>query len=216
MYEGLGVEKAVALYLERGSRSGDYELLLDSAKKYVEGIVSRIVNSVPNVLSREDLIQEGVIGFIYALQTYDPEKGTFVTWSFPRIRGMALNAIHKFSPSSRNSSVHFVSLDEDWSEEFQSLGDTVEDIYYPKADDVIDSVFTDELCQVLKELVWELPPPQRALILLHLNGVKVSRLSAIFEMSDSYIFTQKREALHYLTRRMTERIDDTFLELKDG
>jgi len=46
--------------------------------------------------SREDLVQEGLIGIVNALKTFDFEKGTcFMTWVFPKVRGAVQRVARK-------------------------------------------------------------------------------------------------------------------------
>jgi RNA polymerase sigma factor (sigma-70 family) len=38
--------------------------------------------------SREDLVQEGLMGIVKAIETFEPERGNrFMTWVYPQVRG---------------------------------------------------------------------------------------------------------------------------------
>ena len=46
--------------------------------------------------SREDLVQEGLIGIVNALKTFDFERGTcFMTWVYPQVRGAVQRVARK-------------------------------------------------------------------------------------------------------------------------
>lgn len=58
-------------------------------------LVIKIVSCIGTGLAQEmimDLIQEGTVGLIEAVETYDPGRGVlFATYAWPRIRGRVLN-----------------------------------------------------------------------------------------------------------------------------
>jgi len=46
--------------------------------------------------SREDLVQEGLMGIVKALETFDLERGTrFMTWVYPQVRGAVQGVARK-------------------------------------------------------------------------------------------------------------------------
>jgi len=54
-------------------------------------LVHKIVNKYSWMApkhSRDDLVQEGLVGIVKALKTFEPERGhRFMTWVYPQIRG---------------------------------------------------------------------------------------------------------------------------------
>ena len=54
-------------------------------------LVQKIVNKyawMSPVHSREDLVQEGLLGVVRAIETFEVERGhRFMTWVYPKVRG---------------------------------------------------------------------------------------------------------------------------------
>ncbi len=77
------------------------------AKKYaglVKHIASRMGNSLPPHVELEDLIHDGVVGLMDALQRYDPGRGIkFETFAATRIRGAILDALRASDWASRGA-----------------------------------------------------------------------------------------------------------------
>ena len=91
---------------------GDSSSVTRIVKQYTP-LVHKIVNKYAWMSpshSREDLIQEGLIGIVNALKTFDFERGTcFMTWVYPQVRGAVQrvarkdNRIPKYSLSIEQS-----------------------------------------------------------------------------------------------------------------
>lgn len=62
--------------------------------------------------SREDLVQEGLLGVVKALETFDLERGTrFMTWVYPQVRG----AVQGVARKENRSPKFMLSLEQsDW------------------------------------------------------------------------------------------------------
>lgn len=59
--------------------------------KYVAG---RVRNGLPQSVDSADLVSEGVIGLMDAIERFEPERGwTFQTYAVPRIRGAIIDSI---------------------------------------------------------------------------------------------------------------------------
>ena len=62
-------------------------------------LVHKIVNKyawMSPTHSREDLVQEGLMGIVKALETFDLERGTrFMTWVYPQVRGAVQGVARK-------------------------------------------------------------------------------------------------------------------------
>lgn len=68
------------------------EMLINTNLRLVVNIVNKYKDRIVN-LQPLDLIQEGVIGLVRALDSYDSKLGAFSTHAFIRIRGAVLRAI---------------------------------------------------------------------------------------------------------------------------
>ncbi|HIB68688.1 MAG TPA: FliA/WhiG family RNA polymerase sigma factor [Phycisphaerales bacterium] len=95
----------MSVSLQQGSlnRSQQEEL----AKEYaglVKHIAKRMALSLPQHVDTEDLINEGIIGFMEALKRFDASKGAqFKTFASNRIRGAILDFLRKRDFASRGA-----------------------------------------------------------------------------------------------------------------
>ena len=77
---------------------GDSRSITAIVKQYTP-LVHKIVNKyawMSPTHSREDLVQEGLMGIVKALETFDLERGTrFMTWVYPQVRGAVQGVARK-------------------------------------------------------------------------------------------------------------------------
>jgi RNA polymerase sporulation-specific sigma factor len=77
---------------------GDARSITAIVKQYTP-LVHKIVNKyawMSPTHSREDLVQEGLMGIVKALETFDLERGTrFMTWVYPQVRGAVQGVARK-------------------------------------------------------------------------------------------------------------------------
>ena len=77
---------------------GDARSITAIVKQYtplVHKIVSKYAWMSPRH-SREDLVQEGLLGIVKAIETFDLERGTrFMTWVYPTVRGAVQGVARK-------------------------------------------------------------------------------------------------------------------------
>ena len=77
---------------------GDSQSITKIVRQYTP-LVHRIVNKYAFMAqdhSREDLVQEGLMGIVRAIETFDFERGTeFMTWVYPQVRGAVQNFARK-------------------------------------------------------------------------------------------------------------------------
>ena len=71
-------------------------------------LVNHVINKIPidnyqNILSKEDLFQNGVMGLLSALDKYDPEMNTtFKSFCYTRVHGSIIDTIRNNSTLSRD------------------------------------------------------------------------------------------------------------------
>jgi RNA polymerase sporulation-specific sigma factor len=67
--------------------------------------------------SREDLVQEGLLGIVKAIETFDLERGTrFMTWVYPQVRG----AVQGVARKENRLPKYALSLEQsDWSKNLE-------------------------------------------------------------------------------------------------
>jgi RNA polymerase sporulation-specific sigma factor len=77
---------------------GDARSITAIVKQYTP-LVHKIVNKyswMSPTHSREDLVQEGLMGIVKAIETFDLERGTrFMTWVYPQVRGAVQGVARK-------------------------------------------------------------------------------------------------------------------------
>lgn len=77
---------------------GDARSITEIVKQYTP-LVHKIVNKymwMSPAHSREDLVQEGLLGVVKAIETFDLERGTrFMTWVYPQVRGAVQGVARK-------------------------------------------------------------------------------------------------------------------------
>ena len=94
---------------------GDARSITAIVKQYTP-LVHKIVNKYAWMSpqhSREDLVQEGLLGVVKAIETFDLERGTrFMTWVYPTVRGAVQGVARKDNRLPKYS----LSLEQsDWS-----------------------------------------------------------------------------------------------------
>jgi RNA polymerase sporulation-specific sigma factor len=67
--------------------------------------------------SREDLVQEGLLGVVKAIETFDLQRGTqFMTWVYPQVRG----AVQRVARKDNRAPKYPLSLEQsDWSKNLE-------------------------------------------------------------------------------------------------
>ncbi|MFR5876644.1 MAG: sigma-70 family RNA polymerase sigma factor [Eubacterium sp.] len=102
--------------------------LIVKYRSTVEAIAMKYINSP---LEKEDLVQEGMIGLLAAINSYSPEKGTkFVTYASRCINNSVQTALRKFSRMKDIPQSNLVTLEEDYFD--TQVGLSAEDEYLAK------------------------------------------------------------------------------------
>jgi RNA polymerase sporulation-specific sigma factor len=77
---------------------GDARSITKIVEQYTP-LVHKIVNKyawMSPAHSRDDLVQEGLMGIVKAIETFDLERGTrFMTWVYPQVRGAVQGVARK-------------------------------------------------------------------------------------------------------------------------
>jgi len=102
---------------------GDARSITAIVKQYTP-LVHKIVQKyawMSPTHSREDLVQEGLLGIVKAIETFDLQRGTrFMTWVYPQVRGAVQGVARKDNRLPKYS----LSLEQsDWG---HNLEDTVQ------------------------------------------------------------------------------------------
>ena len=82
-------------YKQDGSQSAREQLILDYVP-LVKHIVGKVIVSIPDKYSFDDLVNYGILGLMDALERFDPERGVkFSTYAVPRIKGSIYDEVRK-------------------------------------------------------------------------------------------------------------------------
>lgn len=113
--------------IKNNNKSAMNELIV-RYRKTVELIAAKYTNSP---LEKDDLVQEGMIGLLAAINSYNSEKGTkFVTYASRCINNSVQTALRKFSRMKDIPQSSIVTLEEDFFE--GQVGLSAEDEYLAK------------------------------------------------------------------------------------
>ena len=81
-------------------------------------LVNHVINKIPidsyqNILTKEDLFQNGVMGLLSSLDKYDPELNTaFKSYCYTRVHGSIIDAIRKNNTISRDQIKKYKTIDQ--------------------------------------------------------------------------------------------------------
>lgn len=102
--------------------------LIVKYRSTVEAIAMKYINSP---MEKEDLVQEGMIGLLAAIHSYNPDKGAkFVTYASTCINNSVQTALRKFSRMKDIPQSSLVALEEDYFD--TQVGLSAEDEYLAK------------------------------------------------------------------------------------
>lgn len=109
-------------------QSGALEELIEKYRPSVEAVAMKYINSL---LEKDDLIQEGMIGLLAAINSYKSDKGAkFATYALRCINNSVRTAIRKTSRLKDIPQNNIVALEEDYFE--NQTGLSAEDEYLAK------------------------------------------------------------------------------------
>lgn len=111
--------------LEEYRRTGSEELKWQVALRYT-GLVKSIALQIRGVYSSftqvDDIINEGVLALVNAVDKFDPSKGKFETYVVKRIRGMIIDLARRQDWAPRSVRKRAKEIDQAVSELYSSLG----------------------------------------------------------------------------------------------
>jgi RNA polymerase sporulation-specific sigma factor len=118
--------------------TGDARSITAIVEQYTP-LVHKIVNKYAWMSprhSKEDLVQEGLMGIVKAIETFDLERGTrFMTWVYPQVRG----AVQGVARKDNRLPKYALSLEQsDW-------GHNLEDTMHYEVQDEYASDFVREI-----------------------------------------------------------------------
>ncbi|MDR7554033.1 MAG: sigma-70 family RNA polymerase sigma factor [Armatimonadota bacterium] len=167
-------------YRRRGERAAR-QRLIEAYQPLVFKIVMRLRPPEPLVM---DLIQEGLVGLIEAVERFDPERGVrFPTFAAYRIRGRALNALDRARP--------VLSLDQLAGEDVAALWRLVD----PAATSALEDVEDRALAQAAARVLAQLPPRERLVLAAVVGAGEPRQLARDLDISLSHFYRLQKQAV---------------------
>jgi RNA polymerase sporulation-specific sigma factor len=145
-----------------------------------------------------DLVQEGTIGLIEAVENFEPERGVaFSLYAVHRIRGRMLNYLEKETKTAR------VSLDTSWvSEDGNSLFDTMPDLAMPVAEIAEQNFLMDQMRSAMERL----PHKERlALCGVYLEEQEPRQVASTLQITPSHLSRLQKQGIRRV-RGMLSRL----------
>ena len=175
---------------------------MDSRGRLIEQYQPLVVKALARWRANEailmDLVQEGTIGLIEAVENFEPERGVaFSLYAVHRIRGRMLNYLEKESKTAR------VSLDTSWvSEEGNSLFDTMPDLALPVAEIAEQNFLVDQMRAALERL----PNKERlALSGVYLEEQEPRQVASTLQITPSHLSRLQKQGIRRV-RGMLSRL----------
>ncbi|MDR7483531.1 MAG: sigma-70 family RNA polymerase sigma factor [Armatimonadota bacterium] len=167
-------------YRRRGEAAAR-QRLIEAYQPLVFKVVMQLRPPEPLVM---DLIQEGLVGLIEAVERFDPERSVrFSTFATYRIRGRALNALDRVRPE--------VSLDQVLGDEGAPLARLVDPAAASALADVEDRALVDAAARVVAQL-----PPRERLVLAAVVGLGEPRqIARDLRISLSHFYRLQKQAI---------------------
>lgn len=165
----------------------------------VEIIAKKHLRYLPSSVNIDDLVSFGMIGLVYALRGYDPERNNqFQTYATLRITGAMLDGLRNWygrKGSARREAVVFDINSDDISIE-------ILDGYSPEA-----LAEKKETVWIVRKAIKELPPKERAIVTMHdLEGKTLEEIGKVFDLTESRIGQIRKEALLHLRTKLEYRL----------
>lgn len=175
------------------------------------GLVYKIAHSLRpeytnSLLDFDDLVSEGTLGLIRALQTFDPDHGAkFSTWAWRRIQGSIQDAHRKLHRDHRRAKKlgiaprRFLSLDSPASSATHAPDQGLETLLYDLLPN--ESVSEQEIISRIDAMkgwrdVWSrLSPTQQEVMGLMLSGLTQVEVAKVRKVTPTAVYFQYHRAL---------------------
>ena len=178
---------------------------MESRGRLIEQYQPLVVKSLARWRANEailmDLVQEGTIGLIEAVENFEPERGVaFSLYAIHRIRGRMLNYMEKEAKTAG------VSLDTTWaSEDGSSLFETMADVALPVSEVAEKNFLLDQMRTAMERL------PNKERLALHgvyLEEQEPRQVASALQITPSHLSRLQTQGIQrvrgMLSRLMSE------------
>ncbi|MDD6666384.1 MAG: sigma-70 family RNA polymerase sigma factor [Lachnospiraceae bacterium] len=171
--------------------------LFDSFRHRIEAHLARSSADIPGA-EQQDLIQEGLIGLLQAVNDYDPEKNpNFTAFAWLCIDRQIQNAREKLFRQKNQPLNSYVSIDESVGDSSLTLGEELGE----EGSDPEKVLLQSEEVKLWMERVEEkLTPLERQVLYLYLDGYKGRIIAMILDRDPKSV----DNALQRLRKKMKE------------
>lgn len=180
---------------------------VDCRRRLIEHYQPLVVKALASWRGRDeilmDLVQEGTVGLIEAVENFDPTRGVaFSLYAIHRIRGRMLNYLEK------ETRVKQVSLDAPASKAFgPSPADTLTDLSLPVAEIAEKNFLLDQMHAALNRL----PVKERlALSSVLLEEQEPRQVASVLQITPSHLLRLQKQGI----RRVRGMLSRLMAELK--
>ncbi|TMJ13274.1 MAG: sigma-70 family RNA polymerase sigma factor [Bacillati bacterium ANGP1] len=144
-----------------------------------------------------DMLQEGTVGLIEAVERFDPSRGVrFSTFAAYRVRGRVLNSLRRIRPVE-------YSLEQDGQSEM-ALATRLAD---PESDHALLDVEDDAMVAQVWRAVRELPERERAILwATYAESRDPRRIAAELRISLSHFYRLHKQALSHMRQLVLDDV----------
>ena len=176
---------------------GDIESRLRLIEAYQPLVFKLVMQIRPPDVVLMDMLQEGTIGLIEAVERFDPARGVrFSTFATYRIRGRVLNSLRRIRPVE-------YSLEQDG----QSKVPLATRLADPESDDALLGVEDDAMLAQVWQAVRELPERERAILqAAYAESRDPRRIARELRISLSHFYRLHKQALAHMRRLVLEDV----------
>ncbi|MCP5246066.1 MAG: sigma-70 family RNA polymerase sigma factor [Burkholderiales bacterium] len=148
------------------------------------------------ILDKDDLVQEGMIGFLRLLRRYNPAGGaTLQTYAFMRMRGAMQDALEQIKRQKRMPAHGITDIGE------------ISDIAGQDGRDWVEQIFNRQIVELVMGNLDKLSPKQRQIIeYVYIDGMQLNEVAVIMGRTGGAISKQHNDAIRKLRRVVFRRL----------
>jgi len=174
------------IYLASDNNEEATNLLIKKYKNLITTILKEYTNKYNiNGVDIADLYQEGLVGLLTAIETYDKEKNIlFYTYASVCIRTAIISEIRKTFRNKNKILNNSYSLDLMYDDSSNNLYEMLKDESHDPSKMILDKETEDELISNIKKLLSD---SEKTIFELKLKGVSNSEIATLLNKDKKYV-----------------------------